>query len=151
MTAAVSFFAGGFYAFSQGLSQNYYTPPASQYMPQALPQNNSFVLSATSNSSLGTYLIAENGMTLYKYANDAPGMSNCTGQCAMVWPPYAISSSDPLMGNVGVARTIAKITRSDGTMQVTYNGSPLYFFSQDKLPGDANGQNFAGLWSIVNP
>ena len=34
---------------------------------------------------------------------------------------------------------LGTITRDDGTLQVTYNGLPLYFFKNDKAPGDANG------------
>ena len=37
----------------------------------------------------------------------------------------------------------------DGTLQVTYNGLPLYFFSGDKAPGDSNGI-YTG-WSAVKP
>ena len=37
----------------------------------------------------------------------------------------------------------------DGTLQVTYNGLPLYFFKNDQAPGDANGvyEN----WEAVKP
>ena len=37
----------------------------------------------------------------------------------------------------------------DGTIQVTYNGLPLYRFQGDKQPGDTNGQGVGGLWSVV--
>ncbi|MFA5925870.1 MAG: hypothetical protein WC831_02955 [Parcubacteria group bacterium] len=167
---AIILAAGVFYAFPQKPSRSAYAPipvpdqgmsgnnpgqdanlPKNQNMPQDPLQSNSFVLSTASNPSLGTYLVGENGMTLYKFASDTPGVSNCTGQCAVIWPPYAVSPSDAFKVNSGVAGTVAKITRPDGTMQVTYNGSPLYFYSQDKKAGDTNGQNFGGVWSVVNP
>ena len=42
-------------------------------------------------------------------------------------------------GGDGVTGTLGTITRDDGTLQVTYNGLPLYFFKNDKQPGDLNG------------
>jgi predicted lipoprotein with Yx(FWY)xxD motif len=34
----------------------------------------------------------------------------------------------------------ATITRADGTVQVTFNHMPLYYFSGDSVAGDTNGQ-----------
>ena len=38
-------------------------------------------------SAVGTVLTDADGMTLYTYAPDEPGKSNCTGFCAVFWPP----------------------------------------------------------------
>jgi predicted lipoprotein with Yx(FWY)xxD motif len=49
---------------------------------------------------------------------------------------------------------LSTITRDDGTMQVTYNGWPLYLFHADAAAGDTNGQGldeFGGLWYLVSP
>ena len=43
------------------------------------------------------------------------------------------------------------ITRDDGTMQVTYNGLPLYRFANDTAAGQTNGEGVAGLWSVAKP
>src|SRR4051794_2869992 len=37
----------------------------------------------------GKALVDEKGMTLYVFDRDAGGKSNCTGQCAQNWPPFA--------------------------------------------------------------
>lgn len=110
------------------------------------------VLGTSVTSALGTYLVAQNGMTLYKYSSDTAGVSNCTGACASNWPPYTIGAATamPLLGQPGVTGTIATITRTDGSMQVTYNGMPLYFFASDSKAGDATGQNKAGF-TVVTP
>ena len=39
---------------------------------------------------------------------------------------------------------LVTITRDDGTIQVTYNGLPLYHYSGDSPPGDTTG-NYPGL------
>ena len=113
------------------------------------------VLASASTTKLGAFLVAANGMTLYKYTPDTPGVSNCTGGCAAAWPPYTVSA-DVASTTLGGATTdiggqIGTITRADGTLQVTYNNMPLYFYANDKAVGDTKGQNVGGIWFVVAP
>jgi predicted lipoprotein with Yx(FWY)xxD motif len=108
------------------------------------------VLTIVRNTTLGDYLVAANGMTLYRFSRDAAGVSNCVGQCATLWPPYIPDKNPPLAGT-GVTGEIGTITRSDGTKQVTYNGMPLYFWQGDAKTGDTNGNNYGGVWFLVKP
>ena len=42
--------------------------------------------------------------------------------------------------------------RSDGKLQVTYAGRPLYYYVGDRKPGQISCQNvseFGGLWLVV--
>ena len=41
--------------------------------------------------------------------------------------------------------------RFDGTQQVTYNGWPLYYWVQDKVPGDVKGQYVNNTWFVMDP
>ena len=91
------------------------------------------------NAQFPSFLTAANGMALYTLKSDKPGVSNCSGTCAAAWPPYTVSNSAGLTTAPNIPGTLATITRSDGTLQVTYNGMPLYFFVQDKAPGDVTG------------
>jgi predicted lipoprotein with Yx(FWY)xxD motif len=104
------------------------------------------VLNTSTNSSIGTYLVATNGMTLYQYSQDTSGVSNCSGQCATFWPPYTVSTSGSLAGGIGINGTISTITRADGKKQITYNGKPLYFWQGDSKSGDTTGQNVNGFF-----
>ena len=52
----------------------------------------------------------------------------------------------------GVTGTFATITRSDGSVQATFDGHPLYTFAGDTAPGQANGNGLnaaGGLWHEV--
>ena len=109
-------------------------------------------LGQNSTASLGNFLVAYNGMTLYTYKPDTAGVSNCTGECAANWPPYVVTSNSNLVAESPVAGTVSTITRSDThTLQVTYEGHPLYFFKGDTSPNDAKGEGLDGTWSIVKP
>jgi predicted lipoprotein with Yx(FWY)xxD motif len=91
------------------------------------------------------------GLTLYVFKNDTAnsGKSSCNGACATNWPPLvAPASGTPVPGN-GVDG-LGVITRDDGTMQVTYDGLPLYHFATDKAPGDENGKDIPN-WSLAIP
>ena len=115
-----------------------------------IPDN--LLLGTDATTSVGTYLIGSSGMTLYTYAKDVEGASNCTGQCASVWPPYTISSRDVLQNvQAGITGKVDAITRADGTMQVTYAGEPLYYYVQDKTSDDIKGQNVGSVWFVAKP
>ena len=91
----------------------------------------------------GTLLVAtKNDMTLYTFDKDVAGSgtSACTGGCLDVWPALTVAAGDTPVGGAGVTGTLGTITRSDnGTIQVTYDGKPLYFFAHDTAPGDTKG------------
>lgn len=91
----------------------------------------------------GTLLVATNNqMTLYTFDKDVAGngASNCSGGCLTKWPALTVAAGDTPTGGAGVTGTLGTITRADNSaLQVTYNGLPLYFFANDKAPGDANG------------
>ena len=103
--------------------------------------------------SIGTVLVAgSNGMTLYEFAKDVKGSgtSACTAECLTTWPALPAPGSGSPIGGSGVTGTLGTITRADnGTVQVTYNGLPLYFFSGDAAPGDSKGVYTD--WSAVAP
>jgi predicted lipoprotein with Yx(FWY)xxD motif len=106
-------------------------------------------IGAKNTSALGNFLVDDKGMTLYTFKNDTAGVSNCNGSCATAWPPLAAQAAPT--GGTGVAGAFALIKRADGSVQVTYNNMPLYYFSGDKAPGDTNGQGVAGVWAVAVP
>ena len=101
--------------------------------------------------SAGTVLVAANGMTLYIFTKDVKdsGKSACLTGCIDTWPALTVAAGATPAGGTGVTGKFGTITRDDGTIQVTYNGLPLYFFKNDKAPGDANG--VYANWEAVKP
>jgi len=94
-----------------------------------------------------TVLTNSKGFTLYSFAPDTSTTSKCNGACAQNWPPV----QGPVTAS-GVTGTFGTITRSDGSVQATFDGHPLYAFVGDTAPGQAkgNGLNAAGgLWHEV--
>jgi predicted lipoprotein with Yx(FWY)xxD motif len=94
-----------------------------------------------------TVLTSANGFTLYSFAPDTATTSNCNGTCAQNWPPV----TGPTTAS-GVTGTFGTIKRSDGSVQATFDGHPLYTFVGDTAPGQnkGNGLNVAGgLWHEI--
>jgi predicted lipoprotein with Yx(FWY)xxD motif len=72
----------------------------------------------------------------------------CYGDCATYWPPVTGSPS----AGPGITGKVGTTTRRDGTVQVTYNGRPLYTYIGDSKPGQDSGNNLnlnGGLWHDV--
>ena len=93
-------------------------------------------------ASMGNVLADPNGMTLYTFDKDTPGKSNCTGECAVHWPPVKAAADAKPTGDLTI------ITRDDGTKQWADEGKPLYTFMKDKKPGDVMGDSIPG-WHAV--
>ena len=102
------------------------------------------------NAALGSFLVGPNGMTLYVNSNDTANTSSCTGTCTTNWPPL-LTNGAPMAGAGLNAALLGSFTRSDGGIQATYNGMPLYAFANDKAAGDSNGQGIKNLWHVINP
>lgn len=110
------------------------------------------VQSKTSDT-YGSYLVDGDGMSLYLLSADSKGTSTCSDTCAQAWPPLTVSGT-PTAGSGVAGSLLGTITRPDGSMQVTYNGIPLYTFVKDKAPGDTKGEGvtaFGGEWDLVSP
>jgi predicted lipoprotein with Yx(FWY)xxD motif/plastocyanin len=102
------------------------------------------------DKKLGDILADSKGMTVYLFTNDTKeNESTCTDKCATFWPPVTATGDVTLAS--GVEGTLATFKRADGTMQVSYNGIPLYYYAKDKDAEDAYGQNVGGIWFVVKP
>jgi predicted lipoprotein with Yx(FWY)xxD motif len=103
----------------------------------------------TTRTINGTQVLTNSaGFTLYWFAPDTSTSSKCVGSCTNFWPPV----KGPATAGSGVTGTLGTITRTDGSMQATYDGHPLYTFAEDTAPGQnkGNGVNgFGGLWHQV--
>jgi len=108
------------------------------------------MVNAGQNAALGSFLVDSNGMTLYAFANDTANTSNCTGTCSTNWPPL-LTNGAPVAGSGVSAAWLGTLTRSDGGIQVTYYGMPLYHFGGDSAAGDTQGQGYKNLWHVVSP
>ncbi len=88
-------------------------------------------------------LAAQNGLTLYTFDVDDPGVSNCHGGCLRAWPALIVDASTPVSAPFGLT------TRPDGSLQIMLDNQPLYFFVGDSAEGDINGDGLQGVWHII--
>jgi predicted lipoprotein with Yx(FWY)xxD motif len=119
-------------------------------MPAASAQDATTVMTAE-DPEYGTYFTDAEGMALYIFLKDVPnsGGSTCYDQCEENWPVF--SAEEPLTLPEGVPGELGTITRTDDSTQVTYNGWPLYYWVNDKAPGDVTGQNVGEVWFLAVP
>lgn len=119
--------------------------------PAASPVAGDTSVLVLDDPELGEILTDSEGMVLYLFTNDeqGSGVSNCEGDCLANWPAFV--ADDPLTLPDGVPGELAQIERSDGSMQVAYNGWPLYYFIGDTAPGDTTGHEVGDVWFVVNP
>ncbi len=107
---------------------------------------------ATSRSSgYGVILTSPAGQTYYMFTADSRGKSACYGACAAIWKP--------VLGPVGslpktLKRSLAgSIVRTNGQVQLTYHGHPLYTFTSDSQTHLVSGEGidaFGGYWYVLN-
>jgi predicted lipoprotein with Yx(FWY)xxD motif len=158
--AAAALFAAGC-GGSATAGSGGYTAPASATSPSAAAPTAGPAGSpspavgtvAAAPTRLGQVLVDGRGLTLYLFEADKNGSSVCYAGCAANWPPL-LAEGMPVAGTGTEQSLLGTTSRRDGKVQVTYNGSPLYYFVADKKPGDLLGQGidaFGGEWYVLSP
>ena len=122
---------------------------STQPAAQTGSRSSSAVLVKSAANPLGTILVDSQGMTLYHLSGEQNSKFICTSTaCVGIWHPLIAPSSGTPSGEVS---SLGTVKRPDGTMQVTYKGTPLYTFTGDQKSGETKGQGIkdVGTWSAV--
>jgi predicted lipoprotein with Yx(FWY)xxD motif len=128
--------------------------PAATSTPSSPSTTAGVALIATKHSKLGTVLAGgRKRLTLYLFEGDKGTASQCSGACAQIWPPLTTTGT-PRLAGAARAADLGTTRRADGTIQVTYKGHPLYYYTKDKDSGDAYGEGvklFGAEWYVLAP
>ena len=127
------------------------TPSAAATSPSPSPTGTA--IAVASNPKLGSILADGKGMTVDLFVAATGTSSTCYGSCASIWPPV-LTTGAPQAGAGADKSLLGTTTRTDGKVEVTYAGHPLYYFIKDKAPGDTTGQGingFGALWWVMSP
>jgi predicted lipoprotein with Yx(FWY)xxD motif len=80
--------------------------------------------------------------------------SNAKTNCWAFWPPVSVASANGISQQPGISGKLGTF-RNHGTLQVTLNGQPLYYFTPDitahnrrQATGDEL-KTFGSIWHIV--
>jgi predicted lipoprotein with Yx(FWY)xxD motif len=104
-------------------------------------------------TALGRILVSAQGRTLYTFAADKRNKSACYGSCAAYWPPL-LTTSTRVTGAGVKASLLGTTKRTNGKLQITFDGHPLYRFLKDTRSGQTSGQGLnlsGGLWWVMSP
>jgi predicted lipoprotein with Yx(FWY)xxD motif len=102
------------------------------------------------SSQYGPVVADGRGEAFYLFASEKSGRSQCYGACAQRWPPV-LTKGTPRAGPGAKSRLLGTTRRTDGKVQLTYGGHPMYYYDGD-APGRilCQGVNeFGGLWLVV--
>jgi predicted lipoprotein with Yx(FWY)xxD motif len=109
----------------------------------------------TAGSAGGLNPIVHNavGRTMYRFDKDTakPSKSNCVGACAQTWEPVLVQQGGRIFVDGVATARVGILNRGDGTRQVTLGGWPMYYYSGDQNPGDANGEGVDNTWYAISP
>lgn len=105
----------------------------------------------TSITELGEIIVGEDGRTVYVFTKDQKdsGVSACVDTCLENWPPV-IADGEPTFSK-DITATIGTIDIPNGQKQVTVDGLPVYYWYEDKNPGEVKGQGVGNVWYAVEP
>jgi len=108
--------------------------------------------------ALGAILVNSAGKTLYFADGESAGSIKCIGECVGFWSPLTTAGNAAPQASGDLTQQFSMVKRPDSTMQVAYNGHPLYTFKLDKSAGATMGNdftdNFGGTsftWHAVTP
>lgn len=109
---------------------------------------------ASANGVMGKVIVDDQGRTVYVLTPETTAHLLCTSSgCLAAWPPVTVKSAALVAhAGEGVTGHLGVLKRSDGTLQVTLDGHPLYVYVGDHESGQAAGEDlksFGGTWEAV--
>jgi predicted lipoprotein with Yx(FWY)xxD motif len=104
------------------------------------------------STKYGKALFGPSGKVVYVFGADRGSTSHCYGVCAKAWPPL-LTTTAPLTGPGVQAKLLGTTKRKNGTLQVTYDRHPLYYYSADvgSKVLCQHARMHGGLWLIIKP
>ncbi len=106
----------------------------------------------TGPSDYGPMLFDARGQAIYLFETETTSTPECYGVCAAAWPPV-LSKGEPDPRGDASGALLGTTKRRDGSLQVTYDGHPLYFYAHEE-PGQVlchDIEEYGGLWLVVTP
>jgi predicted lipoprotein with Yx(FWY)xxD motif len=126
------------------------------FAAMAFASSSAVTIDSASNAKLDQQvLVNAQGRTLYVLTPETAKHLLCkSSECLEFWPPLTVASrSTKLKLAAGVHGRLGILRRSNGMLQVTLNGLPLYRFAADHASGEVGGQNFksfGGTWHVLS-
>ncbi len=116
----------------------------------AAPSQQGNVVVINQSSGANPHFLGPSGNALYVFDNDSPTQSACGSGCTDTWPPLIVAPGSSVQAG-GHEAGFATLTRDDGSLQLTYDQRPLYYYSGDGSASDTNGDGLFGVWHLAQP
>ncbi len=104
------------------------------------------------DSEFGPMLFDDRDQAIYLFDVETTDKPKCYDECAKAWPPV-LTDGDPVAGADVEGSLLGTTERSDGSVQVTYGGHPLYYYAHE-APGEVKCHDIflnGGNWYVVKP
>ena len=127
-------------------------PATSEPPPPTTPSPATGTVVTTGDSEFGEMLLDDRGQAIYLFDRETTSTPDCYDECAAAWPPV-LTDGTPQAGGAAEPALLGTTQRTDGSVQVTYAGHPLYFYANEG-PGEVLCHNVflnGGWWYVVTP
>jgi len=129
--------------------------PAVTGRPPAHPKVLTAGVVAITVSKYGSVLADRGHFTLYLLTTEVGTKLHCTSAaCLATWPPLLITKGQKVSVGAAVKGKVGTVVRSSTTLQVTFNGYPVYLYAGDTGPAQTHGEGlveFGGTWYMLRP
>jgi predicted lipoprotein with Yx(FWY)xxD motif len=111
------------------------------------PSTGALTVEVATSPTFGPVLTDDTGMTLYRDTAEGGGSIACLASCTQTRRPLRAQAGQQLRLPPLLPGRLGTLTRPDGSIQVTYDGWPLYEYAGDHTQGEANGAG--GDWQVI--
>ena len=127
-------------------------PSGGAATPSSAPSTGPGVRIVAADSDYGQMLFDGTGQAIYLFDVETTSEPKCYDACAEAWPPV-LTDGAPVAGPGVDGSLLATTERTDGTVQVTYNDHPLYFYAHEGKREVKCHDIFlnGGNWYVVQP